>query len=311
MSEEKDAASPVQATASPQQTVYVASSPSRQPSLHYRHHHFQQQQQRPSTSGTKKEAQNVLQIYLTMWVILELTTIAFMLAYFILPNFAFLRSSSSCNVINPVTGQLQREFFLQMYSGFSSVGGNFCSSDSSSFCLSWENAEAWQRFVDASTAANSFSDTTSTLSSAQALVPASFFFLLLAFSIHMLLSFKPSGTGGPTKSWWVYWLGTWAIIISWILVLTAQSEILFAPPFIPSLWASFFRQGYTLDFLVDPSAPKSPPLASCSVALGLMGGVWLSVSVGLLFFLTWFSLIAGCCLYPLLEAASADVSASA
>jgi hypothetical protein len=45
--------------------------------------------------------------------------------------------------------------------------------------------------------------------------------------------------------------------------------------------------------------------------LGLMGGVWLSVSVGLLFFLTWFSLIAGCCLYPLLVAASADVSASA
>ena len=309
MSEEKDATSPVPATVSPQQIVYVASSPSRPPT-HYRHHHFQQQQQRPSTHETKREALTVLHVYLTMWVVLEVTTIAFLMAYFILPSFAFLRTSNSCNVINPATGQLQSEFYLQMYSGFSSVSGGFCSSDSSSFCLGWDNAEAWQRFVEASTSANSFSDTTSTLSSAQALVPCSFFFLLVSFSIHLYLAFKPAGSG-PTKSWWVYWLGTWAIIISWILVLTAQSEILYAPPFIPSLWASFFRQGYTLDFLLDPTAPKSPSPSSCSVALGLMGGVWLSVSVGLLFFLTWFSLIAGCCLYPLLEAASADVSASA
>lgn len=265
---------------------------------------------------TKREALGVLQTYLTLWLLFELATVGFVLAYLLIVNFAWLESTPSCSagMVNPSSGQSQGRFSLQVYGGFSSSSS---SCGDGTFCIHWTDVTAWQRFVSASASGNpfqSYPDTTSALSSVQALVPCALVFLLLAISTHAYLYCKPTGHG-PSSAVWLYHLATWSLLLAWVLALVAQSELLFAPPFSPAMWTTFFRRGYTLADLVQASPPSEPTAeqrataSGCFVALSFDGGTWLSVSVGFLFVILWFSIIAGCCIGPLLVAAAHSDSA--
>lgn len=266
-------------------------------------------------SERKSEARQVLMTYLGMWLLFEVITLAFLLTYLILPTFAFIQGSQSCSIVNPVTGTAQSRYYLQVYTGGFSSNSQTCTNTANNFCIRWDDETAWDRFDDITSYiyATSLPNTQSTISSAAALVPCAVFFLLIATLIHGYLVFKPTGHHSVKSAIWFYHIATWSLLLSWILAIAAQSEILYAPPFVPSLWTAFFRQGYGLDYLISPNVPVVSPtaeqraaLAGCSVALGYEGGTWLSVSVGILFFLIWFSIIAGCCLYPVLLTAAGE-----
>jgi len=265
------------------------------------------------SAAAKKEALGIVQTYLTMWIVFELLTIGFLLAYLITPTFGFIEASPRLcpGMVNPINMQPQSRFSLQVYSGFSAQA-NGCGPD----CILWTDPSAWGRFVAAAGSSNpfvSYPDTASSLSSVQALVPCGLFFLLAATAMHCYLFLKPVAHGARSAVW-VYHSATWFLLLAWILVLVGQSELLYAPPMLPQLWTSFFRRGFVIADLVAPVSPSVPSLdqqvasSSCVAFLSYSGGTWLSVSVGLLFFIVWFSVIAGCCLGPLLLSASASSS---
>ena len=251
-----------------------------------------------------REALGVLMVYLGLWLFFELMTTGFMLAYLFTPSFAYIQGFG-CPIINPATGKAQTRFALQVYMGFS---GQEDVCEKSQTCIRWDDTTAWSRFQQAASSPSVFTDTTSTLSSAQSLVPCGLAFLLVALALHGYLIVNPTGHG-PSQSIWLYHMASWSLLLSWTLVLVAQSEILYAPPFIPLLWTRFFRKGYNLEYLTSAELLPPPTSADAAAAFGCNvvglynGGTWLAVSVGLLFFLLWFSIIAGCCLKPLLVAA--------
>jgi len=305
-SEEKESEKPVQAYPSQPPTFGWSVTPE----IERQTAHFVSRSNRAEVS---QEAHCVLTTYLSFWVAFELMTIAFLLAYLIVPSFASIGSSSvsnslGCQLTNPATGGIQKRFSLQVYSGFSG-NPNICTDRE--LCIPWYDTEAWKRFQQLATFASfsvDYSQTSATLSSVQAIVPCALFFLLLATVLHVYLLTKPTGRA-PSSAIWLYHIASWSILLSWILALVGQSEVLYAAPFVPALWSSFFRQGYTLEDLISAEPPGRPTIeqqqrgSACLIFLEYEGGTWLAVSTGLLFFLVWFTIIAGCCLGPLLVTA--------
>ena len=231
-----------------------------------------------TSADRKREARSIVSTYLGLWIALELCVVAFLTTFLSTPNFSELRFNQACQVINPRTQQRQPMWFLQLYGGFSGQrsfcppqpAGTAAAIDAGSLCIPWSDAAAWQRFEQAAGFFGmTYPDTPSTLSSAQALVPCSLFFLLLAMALHSTVLGSPLMPAA--KAIWMFHLASWSLLLAWILLISAQSVILYAPPFVPSLWTSFFRQGYSLAYLLSPdtAAPTAAAIAAnagCAVA---------------------------------------------
>lgn len=226
-----------------------------------------------SQASRKREARGIINTYLGFWVMLEICAAAFLVTFLYLPNFSELRFSPSCQIVNSASGQRQGTWFLQLYSGFSAQR-SLCTAPSAAaadagtlLCIPWTDAVAWQRFEQAAGFwQTTYPDTVYTLKSAQALVPCSLFFLVLALGLHSLVLCSSSLPERPAI--WSFRLAAWMLLLSWILLISAQSVILYAPPFVPSLWTSFFRQGYTLGHLVSTDPLPAPTAAEAAANIG-------------------------------------------
>lgn len=164
--------------------------------------------------------------------------------------------------------------------------------------------------------AQAYPNTLNSMSSAQILAPVGGALLVVVLGMHLYLACEPTAKA-VAAAMWLYHLCTWFLFIAFVVTIVGIGQILYTAPFNPALWAAYFRQGYTLADLVAPFPPPPPTseqqiaVAGCTVAIAYEGGVWLAISIGLMFFLFVFTLGAGCCMYSLVRTAKVDqVSAS-
>lgn len=209
---------------------------------------------RETLSGYVYSARQTVLCMTLFYVLFEVSGLILLCFVVALNAYASLTFSSSCNMLNPITGLSQNTFFMNLFFGFTS-NRNYCKNNEEDFCLNW-NDNRWVIFTSDAGIGSSYyyTNTSRALYAAQVMVGLALGFASVSTIFHCLILFEVCNG----YDYIVYTTAAWSALLAFIMAIAALSNTTTAPPFLSFFWRGYVQeQGGDMTTLLAGTNPDA------------------------------------------------------
>lgn len=209
---------------------------------------------RETLSGYVYSARQTVLCMTLFYVLFEVSGLILLCFVVALNAYASLTFSSSCNMLNPITGLSQNTFFMNLFFGFTS-NRDYCKNNEGDFCLNW-NDNRWVIFTSDAGIGSSYyyTNTSRALYAAQVMVGLALGFASVSTIFHCLILFEVCNG----YDYVVYTTAAWSALLAFIMAIAALSNTTTAPPFLSFFWRGYVQeQGGDMTTLLAGTNPDA------------------------------------------------------